>query len=370
MVATSRAPQAPGLLPPGRGRRRRRRSGDLGRHLRLLRQLPDGGRRGAARQGHRRRLGVQQHDRDHGDHRGLGRRHRRRQPPRRGDPVGDRPADRRRRRRLLRGARGDEGHLRRHPHGLGVLRAGPRSARSSCSRAAGRGSSPRPTRRASRATRPTWTTSRGARSSSTTTTTRRRPSLGLSRTASQFVFYPRANGGFSVGTQGTDFFRGGDLVNGLTGVLHWSFPGFGADTWRIRPTAANPATFTVANPRPATPPAVGGAIKAVEHEPAQLLHDDRHDLEHQHRALRPERTLDCRGADSVAELNRQRERASIVICTLNADVYGFMELENTTPSGTITDLLGAVNARCGGAHPYAFVEHRRHARHRRHPRAS
>ena len=44
----------------------------------------------------------------------------------------------------------------------------------------------------------------------------------------------------------------------------------------------------------------------------------------------PSGTLDCRGADSVAELNRQRERASIVICTLNADVYGFMELENTT----------------------------------------
>ena len=30
-----------------------------------------------------------------------------------------------------------------------------------------------------------------------------------------------------------------------------------------------------------------------------------------------------------------------------------MELENTTPSDTINDLLGAVNARCGGAHPYA-----------------
>src|SRR5689334_24134417 len=33
----------------------------------------------------------------------------------------------------------------------------------------------------------------------------------------------------------------------------------------------------------------------------------------------PSGTQDCRGADSVAELNRQRERASIVICTLNAD---------------------------------------------------
>ena len=70
----------------------------------------------------------------------------------------------------------------------------------------------------------------------------------------------------------------------------------------------------------------------------------------------PGGTLDCRGADSVAELNRQRERASIVICTLNADVYGFGELENTTPSASITDLLGAVNARCGGAHPYTFVD--------------
>ena len=69
---------------------------------------------------------------------------------------------------------------------------------------------------------------------------------------SQFVFHPRANGGFSVGTQGTDFFRGGDLVNGLTGVLHWSFPGFGADTWRIRPTAATPATFTVATAVPSS----------------------------------------------------------------------------------------------------------------------
>ncbi len=44
-----------------------------------------------------------------------------------------------------------------------------------------------------------------------------------------------------------------------------------------------------------------------------------------------------------------------MICALNADVFGFMELENTTASATITDLLGAVNARCGGAHPYAFV---------------
>jgi uncharacterized repeat protein (TIGR01451 family) len=170
----------------------------------------------------------------------------------------------------------------------------------------------------------------------------------------QYVFYPRANGGFSVGTQGTDFFRGGDLVNGLTGVLQWSSPGTGA-TWRIRPTAASPATFTVANPRPATPPAVGGAIKAVSMNLLNYFTTIDTTASSSTGPCGPSMTLDCRGADSVAELNRQRERASIVICGLNADVYGLMELENTTPSDTINDLLGAVNARCGGAHPYAFV---------------
>jgi uncharacterized repeat protein (TIGR01451 family) len=171
----------------------------------------------------------------------------------------------------------------------------------------------------------------------------------------QAVFYPRANGGFSVGTQGTDFFRGGDLVNGLTGVLHWSFPGSGADTWRIRPTAANPATFTVANPRPATPPNVGGAIKVVGMNLLNYFTTIDTTSSNNTGPCGPSGGQDCRGADSVAELNRQRERASIVVCTLNADIYGFMELENTTASATITDLLGAINARCGGAHPYAFV---------------
>ncbi|HKQ08911.1 MAG TPA: ExeM/NucH family extracellular endonuclease [Blastocatellia bacterium] len=171
----------------------------------------------------------------------------------------------------------------------------------------------------------------------------------------QYVYHPRANGGFSVGTQGTDFFRGGDLVNGLTGVLHWSFPGFGADTWRIRPTNAYPVSFTVANPRPATPPAVGGSIKAVSMNLLNYFTTIDTTSSNSSGPCGPGHDQDCRGADSVAELNRQRERASIVVCSLNADIYAFMELENTTPSDTITDLLGAINARCGGAHPYAFV---------------
>jgi uncharacterized repeat protein (TIGR01451 family) len=184
-----------------------------------------------------------------------------------------------------------------------------------------------------------------------TTSTPPGPADGL-----QYVFYPRANGGLSVGTQGTDFFRGGDLVNGLTGVLHWSFAGqAGTDAWRIRPTAANPATFTVANPRPATPPAVGGSIHVVGMNLLNYFTTIDTTASTSTGPCAPSGTLDCRGADSAAELTRQRARAALVICTLNADVYGFAELENTTPSASITDLLGAVNASCGGAHPYAFA---------------
>jgi uncharacterized repeat protein (TIGR01451 family) len=154
---------------------------------------------------------------------------------------------------------------------------------------------------------------------------------------SQFVFHPRANGGLSVGTQGADFFRGGDQITSLTGILHWSFSGGPSpNEWRVRPTAANPATFTAVNPRPAAPPTIGGAIRVAS---ANVLNYFT--------------TLNVRGADSVAELNRQRARTAAVLCALDADVAALMEIENG--NAAITDLLGAVNTQCGGTQPYAFV---------------
>ncbi len=196
------------------------------------------------------------------------------------------------------------------------------------------------------------------------------PAFGGPPDGSQFVYHPRANGGFSIGTQGTDFFRGGDLVNGLTGVLDWDFPGTGANTWRIRPAAATPVAFTATNLRPATAPAVGGAIQVAAMNLLNYFTTIDTTASTSTGPCAPSGTLDCRGADSVAELNRQRERASIVICALNAHVFGLVELENTTATTTINDLLGAVNTRCGGAEPLRVRQHRRHARHRRHPRGA
>lgn len=173
---------------------------------------------------------------------------------------------------------------------------------------------------------------------------------------SQFVYHPSANGGFSVGTQGVDFFRGGDVVNGLTGVLDFASPGSGAASWRVRPTAAAPATFTVANPRPATPPAVNGAIRVASANLLNYFTTIDTTPSNSSGPCGPSATLDCRGADSAAELNRQRERTSILACALDADIIGYVELENVAANVAISDLLGAINARCGGAQPYAFVD--------------
>ncbi|MBO9661606.1 ExeM/NucH family extracellular endonuclease [Dokdonella sp.] len=174
---------------------------------------------------------------------------------------------------------------------------------------------------------------------------------------SQYVYHPHANGGFSAGTQGADFFRSGDKVQSLTGVLHWSFAGAsGTDAWRIRPTLARPATFTAANPRPTTAPTVGGAIKVASANVLNYFTTIDTTASTSSGSCGPSGTMDCRGADSAAELVRQRERTSIALCGLNADVIALMEIENDPAQNAINDLVTAVNARCANGHAYTRVD--------------
>ncbi|MCQ4164182.1 ExeM/NucH family extracellular endonuclease [Tahibacter harae] len=172
----------------------------------------------------------------------------------------------------------------------------------------------------------------------------------------QYFFHPQANGGFSAGVHGTDFFRGGDRVDNLTGVLHWSFNGTsGSDAWRIRPTRSTPVAFTPVNVRPAQAPVVGGAIKAAGVNVLNYFTTLDTTSSSNSGPCGPSGGQDCRGADSAAELDRQRERTAIVLCGLDADVFGLVEIENGATAAAINDLLGAVNARCGGAQPYVAV---------------
>ena len=71
------------------------------------------------------------------------------------------------------------------------------------------------------------------------------------------IFHPRPDG-FGVGLQGMDFFRGGDVVSSLVGVLEFAF-----GSWRVRPTESIPVAFTVNNPRPDEPESVGGRLKVA-----------------------------------------------------------------------------------------------------------
>ena len=120
-------------------------------------------------------------------------------------------------------------------------------------------------------------------------------------------FYPQPNG-FGVGTQGTNYYRGGDSVSNLTGVLHWSFAGqSGTDAWRVRPTQNNPVTFSVENPRPENPPAVGGNVKVVSFNVLNYFN-----------------SIDTtggngapRGADSVDEFDRQNQKLIPALTKLN-----------------------------------------------------
>ena len=159
-----------------------------------------------------------------------------------------------------------------------------------------------------------------------------------------------------------NFFRGGDTITNLTGVLHWSFAGqTGTDAWRIRPvTEAFDYAFT-----PSTPvrhvPSVAGSAEGRQLQRPQLLPLDRHDLvaTTSVRAA-PSGNLDCRGADSASELERQRAKLLAALSTLDADVFGLIEMENTT---RCHDPLGRHRRR-----PARLRLHRhRRDRHRRHP---
>jgi hypothetical protein len=158
-------------------------------------------------------------------------------------------------------------------------------------------------------------------------------------------FYPQP-GGLSIGNQGSNYFRGGDSITGLTGVLHWSEAetdsNFSTDAWRIRPTPADPIQFTVQNSRPLTAPEVGGNIKVASFNVLNYF-----------------TSIDTvggngspRGADSVEEFERQNEKLMAALQGIDADIFGLIEIEN---NGTaIQELVDRLNT-VVGAGTYAAL---------------
>jgi predicted extracellular nuclease len=140
------------------------------------------------------------------------------------------------------------------------------------------------------------------------------------------------------GLSTSNFFRGGDTISNLTGVLHWSFAGGGSpNTWRIRPvTEAYSYAFTPMNARPA-PPTVDGSLKVASFNVLNyfLTLDTTN-------TCAPTQDQDCRGADSAQELARQRTKMLEALKKIDADVFGFMEMENTPGVEPLADIVAGL----------------------------
>ena len=135
-------------------------------------------------------------------------------------------------------------------------------------------------------------------------------------------------------------FRGGDVVVGVQGVLHYAF-----ERWRIHPTG--PAEVRHANPRPAAPPDVGGTVRVASLNVLNyfVTFGD---------ACGPSGDMECRGADDPTELARQRAKLLAALRALDADVIGLIELQNAGDDAAVRDLVDGLNA-AHGENVWSFV---------------
>lgn len=136
----------------------------------------------------------------------------------------------------------------------------------------------------------------------------------------------------------TGSLRLGSTVSNLTGILSQSF-----GTHRIYATAA--PVFAYA-PRPLTPPAVGGNLKVGAMNVLNYFNGD---------GLGGGFPT-SRGANTLAEFNRQRAKVIAALLGLDADIVTLMEIENdgTGPTSAVQDLVNGLNA-SAGAGVWAFV---------------
>ncbi|MCA9875940.1 MAG: ExeM/NucH family extracellular endonuclease, partial [Anaerolineales bacterium] len=137
-------------------------------------------------------------------------------------------------------------------------------------------------------------------------------------------------------------FRGGDLVQNVTGVMDYAF-----GLYRIQPTQG--ADYTPLNPRD-TPSAVGGSLKVVSANVLNYFTT----IDTGASICGPAQNQECRGADNQEEFDRQRAKIIAALSEINADVAGLIEIENTN-SAAVADLVAGLNDALG-AGTYAYID--------------
>ncbi len=150
----------------------------------------------------------------------------------------------------------------------------------------------------------------------------------------------------------TNTVRGGDAVADIVGVLSYSYSGWSdTDAYRIHPIER--PTITHTNPRPTSPPDVGGTLHVASFNVLNYF-----DTFSGCTAGVGGAATDCRGADDADEFTRQRDKIIAAMLMLDADVYGLMEIENdgyADEGSAIDDLVDGLNA-IAGAGTYAYVD--------------
>jgi uncharacterized protein len=139
-------------------------------------------------------------------------------------------------------------------------------------------------------------------------------------------------------------FRGGDVVTGLTGPTHFDF-----GLYRVLPTPNGHSAY-VATEAPAAPDAVGGDLRIASLNALNYFLT----LTSSGNVCGPTASLDCRGADTALEFERQRTKLLNTLVGLDADIIGLNEVENTVGVEPLADLAAGLNDRLG-AGTYAYV---------------
>ncbi|MFV9503855.1 MAG: ExeM/NucH family extracellular endonuclease [Oscillochloridaceae bacterium umkhey_bin13] len=158
--------------------------------------------------------------------------------------------------------------------------------------------------------------------------------------------------------------RGGDSAISMVGVMSFGWAGNAAsgNAYRLRPVGAlggGVPSFQPTNPRPTARPAVGGSLKVSAFNvlnyfltldvpnttPPNPL-DNR---------CGSRQNLECRGADSAFEFERQRTKLIQALIQLDADILGLIELENTPEVFPEADIVNALNTALG-APIYGFID--------------
>jgi predicted extracellular nuclease len=143
--------------------------------------------------------------------------------------------------------------------------------------------------------------------------------------------------------------RLGDTLGGLVGNLRYSrgAGSNGAENWRLEPTVD--PVFQSTNPRPAAP-AVDGSMRVVGFNVLNFFTT----IDQGQDNCGPGQDAACRGADSNAELARQREKLVTAMLLSGADILGLTELQNNS-STSLRALVDALNTRAGGD-DFAYID--------------